>query len=282
MVNGNRLIFDAGSGIIKLGAEILNEYFGNGGKGLIKLTLFITHMHHDHTQGLPFFKPAYLGTTQLFIFGPKMNGVDIYDHLRIIFKAPHFPVEIDELLSHKISQNIDEAHVVVFNDKASNPELRNFYLEEVPADEDAVRVWVNRNYAHPKNGVFNYKIEYKGKTVVLATDVEGYIMDDVKLINFSKGADLLIHDAQYKDNTYTSAPVPKQGFGHSTPKMAARVAAKADVKKLILFHHDPDHDDSSIREIARTARRIFSNTDPAFEGMEIDLFEENLSDKAKK
>lgn len=277
--NGNTLIFDAGSGIIKLGNKILGDFFKGGANNLLRLNLFLTHFHHDHTQGLPFFKPAYLGKTQMFIFGPKMNGVDVYDHLATVFKAPHFPVELEELLSQKVSQNIDEAHTVIFRGKNTPPEVRNFYIEPVPVEDDIVKVWVNRCYAHPKSGTFNYKVEYKGKSVVIATDVEGYLMDDARLIEFSKNSDVLIHDAQYKDKTYPNMPVPKQGFGHSTPKMAARVAVKSEVKKLLLFHHDPEHDDSVIRALARTARRIFTNTEPAYEGLEIDLLKEDLNKK---
>lgn len=276
-INGNTIIFDAGTGIIPLGNKILGDYFKSGAKDLLRINLFITHFHHDHTQGLPFFKPAYLGKTMLHIFGPKMNGVDVFDHLTQIFKAPHFPVEIQELLSQKHSQNIDEAHIVIYDKPAAAPQFINHFIEHVPAEPDMIKIWVNRCYSHPKNGVFNYKVEFMNKSVVIATDVEGYLMDDAKLIDFSKDADILIHDAQYKDKAYPMLPVPKQGFGHSTAKMAARVAAKSKVKKLLLFHHDPEHDDSTVREIARTARRIFSNSDAAYEGMEIDLMSQEFS-----
>ncbi len=281
-VNGNILIFDAGTGIIKLGEKILNDFFSAGAKGLLRLNLFFTHLHHDHTQGLPFFKPAYLGQSQIFIFGPKMSGVDIYEHLIRVFRAPHFPVELDELKSQKTSQNLDESTVVLYHGANNPPEVLNHFLEPIPADDHVVKVWVNRCYSHPKTGVYNYKIEFMGKSVVIATDVEGYMMDDSKLIMFSQNTDILIHDAQYKSKTYPALPVPKQGFGHSTPKMAARVAKKANVKKLLLFHHDPEHNDSTIREMARIARRVFPNSEATYESMEIDLFKQDLSKKFKK
>jgi ribonuclease BN (tRNA processing enzyme) len=281
-VNGNILIFDAGTGVIKLGNKILNDYFAAGGNGLLRINMFFTHLHHDHTQGLPFFKPAYLGTTQMFIFGPKMTGVDIYEHLVRVFRAPHFPVELDELKSQKTSQNLDESTVVLYHEPNSIPEVLNHFLEPVPADDHVAKIWINRCYSHPKTGVYNYKIEFMGKSVVIATDVEGYMMDDAKLINFSTGCDVLIHDAQYKSKLYPAMPVPKQGFGHSTPKMAARVAKKANVKKLYLFHHDPEHDDSALREMARNARRVFPNTESAYEVLEVDLFKINLNSRKKK
>ena len=121
-----------------------------------------------------------------------------------------------------------------------------------------------KSHAHPKGGVMVYCVEKEGKKVVYATDTEGYVGADTKLINFAEGADLLIHDAQYTMEEYTRGC---QGFGHSTPEMAAEVARRAKVGKLILFHHDPGHNDAKIEEIERKARKIFPDTIAAYEGL---------------
>jgi ribonuclease BN (tRNA processing enzyme) len=90
-------------------------------------------------------------------------------------------------------------------------------------------------------------------------------------VNFSRGADLLIHDAQYLPAEYTGLPVPTQGYGHSTYEMAAVVAKSAGVGRLALFHHDPSHTDDDVREIERQALKIFPKAFAAHEGQEVRL-----------
>ena len=128
-----------------------------------------------------------------------------------------------------------------------------------------------RNLAHPKGGVVNYRISYKGKSVIFATDVEGYVGGDARLVSFANKTDLLIHDAQYRPEEYNGLPVPTQGFGHSTYEMATDVARAAKVKRLALFHHDPSHSDDELKEIESRARKNFKNTFAAFEGQEVTL-----------
>jgi ribonuclease BN (tRNA processing enzyme) len=111
------------------------------------------------------------------------------------------------------------------------------------------------------------KLQTKGKSIVYATDTEGYIGGDTRLIDFSQNASLLIHDAQYDVEQY-----PKmQGYGHSTYEMAAKVAESAKVEKLALFHHDPGHEDNTLREIETRAKQCFANTIMAYEGLELTL-----------
>jgi ribonuclease BN (tRNA processing enzyme) len=81
----------------------------------------------------------------------------------------------------------------------------------------------------------------------------------------------LIHDAQYTEEEYVTGPIPRQGWGHSTPKMAITIAQAAGVKKLVLFHHDPEHDDDTLAEIEKKAQEVFPNTVLAYEGLTIEL-----------
>jgi ribonuclease BN (tRNA processing enzyme) len=90
-------------------------------------------------------------------------------------------------------------------------------------------------------------------------------------VAFARGADLLIHDAQYLPVEYTGLPVPTQGFGHSTHEMAASVAKAAKVRRLALFHHDPSHTDEDIREIEKQAVKIFPETFASYEGQDVRL-----------
>ncbi len=130
-----------------------------------------------------------------------------------------------------------------------------------------VRVISHSTDCHPQNGALFYRIEYAGRHVVFATDVEWSGRPDADFISFAKGADLLIHDAQYTSDDYGH----KHGFGHSTVKMATDVALAARVRRLILFHHEPTYDDNQLDRMEAEARASFANTYSACEGMEIDL-----------
>ncbi|MCC7188445.1 MAG: hypothetical protein IT312_06845, partial [Anaerolineales bacterium] len=118
------------------------------------------------------------------------------------------------------------------------------------------------------------RITWRGKSVVYATDTEGYVGTDRKLVQFARDADVLIHDAQYLEEHYRGqlAGFPStQGYGHSTVTMACEVAAAAEVGQLVLFHHDPSYDDAMIAGMERTAKSLFEDTVAAYEGLEIDL-----------
>jgi ribonuclease BN (tRNA processing enzyme) len=116
-----------------------------------------------------------------------------------------------------------------------------------------------------------YRVHYRNKSLVYATDIEQQEGGYPEIIEFARGADLLIHDAQYVQSEYTSRVKPRRGWGHSTVDAAAKVAAKARVKQLVLFHHEPTHDDQTMRKIAREAKRLFRSTVVARERMEIEL-----------
>ena len=105
--------------------------------------------------------------------------------------------------------------------------------------------------------------------MVYASDTEGVEGGDTSLIKFARDSDLLIHDAQYTQEEYVQAP--KQGWGHSTPEMAALVAQKANVGQLVLFHHDPRHDDDMLDQMEVDAKKLFPNTSMAREGLTIRL-----------
>jgi ribonuclease BN (tRNA processing enzyme) len=136
---------------------------------------------------------------------------------------------------------------------------------------------VHKSYAHP-GGVYVYRITWRGKSIVYATDTEGYVGTDKRLVAFAKDADVLIHDAQYSDEHYwgglTGFP-STQGYGHSTVSMACGVAAAARVRGLILFHHDPSYSDRMVAGMEADAKEMFSATQASYEGLEIVLREEN-------
>ena len=267
---GRLVIIDAGTGIIGLGKDLMRKYLACGKKEPIVATMLFSHTHHDHTQGFPFFEPAYEGTSVLYMFGPKTFYEDIEEALSRAMLAPTFPVALEELKSLKVMSNIEESEVVVL-DKGRDLHILNVYRDEREDSPDAVEIGVMRSYAHPKGGVSVYKISWAGKSMVYASDTESYVGGDTRLIEFARGTDLLIHDAQYTNEEYVTGPIPKQGWGHSTPEMAIAIAQAAKVKKLVLFHHDPSHDDDILAEIEKKAQEAFPNTILAYEGLTIEL-----------
>ncbi len=112
-----------------------------------------------------------------------------------------------------------------------------------------------------------YRITYDGRSVVYATDTEGYVTGDQRLIHFAKKTDLLIHDAMYTQDRYTSMPVPTQGYGHSTVEIAATTAKQAAVEKLVLFHHDPLSTDDDLDNVGKVGSGLFENTVVGREGL---------------
>jgi len=266
---GHLIILDTGTGIIDLGYELLRHHKATGEP--IFATILFSHTHHDHTQGFPFFRPAYLGSSTLYMFGPKMFREDLSEALSRAMLPPSFPVELEALNSLKIIRNIEETEVIVLRKGIPEPVVRNIYRQNHNTSRDQAEIRLYKGYAHPKDGIIIYRISWQGRSVVFASDTEGYVGNDGRLISFARGTDLLIHDAQYTEEEYTAGPRPKQGYGHSTPQMAAQVARLANVKQLALFHHDPQHDDEQIAAIERDAQQIFPNAIAAYEGLEVAL-----------
>jgi phosphoribosyl 1,2-cyclic phosphodiesterase len=271
-VGGHLVICDMGTGMIRLGNQLLRDHLRSGSdssaRAPLEAVILVSHAHHDHTQGFPFFKPAYLQSSMLHIFGPRLFNEDFKEIMARAMMAPLFPVDLADMRSSQTIRNVEESELIVLRPGGA-PQTINIQRNEARVAGDAVVIRVLKNYAHPKGGVVNYRISYDGRSVVYATDVEGYVGGDARLVNFSRGVDLLIHDAQYLPQEYTGLPVPTQGFGHSTYEMAVDVARAAGVKRLALFHHDPAHTDDDIREIERQAARAFPGVLAAYEGLEI-------------
>jgi phosphoribosyl 1,2-cyclic phosphodiesterase len=273
-VDGRLIVIDAGTGIIGLGRKLMQQRAAasrNGSPAPLVVNMLFSHTHHDHTQGFPFFQPAYSGTTTLYIFGPRMLQEDLQEALARSMISPAFPVDLEDLPSRRVIRNVEEAELIVLAPGSQSPEIRNVYRDSVDCPLDAVKIKLYRSYAHPKTGALIYRIEWRDKSFVYASDTEGYIGGDARLIAFAKGADLLIHDAQYTYDEYISPSLSHQGWGHSTPEMAVVVAQAANVKRLALFHHEPTHDDEMVAAMGRHAQEDFPGAFVAMEGATVDL-----------
>jgi phosphoribosyl 1,2-cyclic phosphodiesterase len=263
---GRLLILDAGTGIVNLGDNLLARH-RQAGKPIVASILF-SHTHPDHTQGFPFFHPAYEGTSTLYMFGPKTFDQDLEEALSRAMLAPTFPVSLEELPSLKIISTITDNEVILIGPE-HEPQVRNVYREPVTSDPDVVRVDVYCSPFHPSGSVSVFRIAWGGKSMVYATDTEGTYGGDSRLIQFATGCDLLIHDAQYTVEEYVG--IPKQGWGHSTLDMAAAVANRAGARQLVLFHHDPAHSDGELDAMQARAQELFPNSLAAYEQLTIRL-----------
>ncbi len=265
-VGERTIILDAGTGIIPLGRELARMKRAN------ELTLLFSHLHHDHTQGLPFFIPAYIPNTKLHIFGPDGTHETLKNVLEHNQSSETFPVSLREMASSKEIQSVRESQIIVWDGSGVR-----VMESTVGFDDDAIIIRVHKSYAHP-GGVYVYRITWHGRSVVYATDTEGYVGTDKRLVTFAKDADVLIHDAQYSDEHYwggLAGSPSTQGYGHSTVSMACGVATAARVRGLVLFHHDPSYSDEMVTGMEAAAKEMFSATQAAYEGFEIVLRKEN-------
>jgi len=264
------ILLDAGTGIIPLGRELARSQ-------VLEIILLFSHLHHDHTQGFPFFIPAYFPQDKLHIFGPDGTHESLKNVLEHNQSSETFPVSLREMASSKEIQSVRESQVIVWDESGVHVAESNLGLSN-----EVVLICIHKSYAHP-GGVYAYRIIWRGKSVVYATDTEGYVGTDKRLVTFAKDADVLIHDAQYSDEHYWGqlAGFPStQGYGHSTVTMACDVATTARVEQLILFHHDPTYSDAAVADMEASAKEKFRNTQAAYQGLEIVLRSEtNITDR---
>ncbi|HET7237669.1 MAG TPA: MBL fold metallo-hydrolase [Terrimicrobiaceae bacterium] len=222
-------IIDAGTGIRTLGRHIMQD------EALREKPIVIafTHFHWDHIQGLPFFEPAYVKGRKISMLALGRDRP--IDDLQRVFSVPmqqeYFPVQLCDMGAN-------------FEFLMPDEDIRFFPRAVVTA------------HKHPHPGsAYGYRISGGGKSIVICTDVEHGTDLDPDVIDFCRGADLLLHDAQYTPEELST----HRGWGHSSYRQAIDCAKLAGVKKLVLTHHDPDHDDAVLAEIERHSQQLFPN-----------------------
>lgn len=271
------ILLDAGTGIIPLGRELARTTADGARERASEIMLLFSHLHHDHTQGFPFFVPAYLPNTKLYIFGPDGTHESLRNVLEHNQSSETFPVSLRDMSATKNIQSVRESQIIVWDEAGVR-------LAESASGvgNDAVVIRIHKSYAHP-GGVYVYRITWRGKSVVYATDTEGYVGTDKRLVKFAKDTDVLIHDAQYLDEHYwgqLEGFPSTQGYGHSTVKMACEVAYASEAGQLVLFHHDPSYSDAMVAGMEASAKTQISEAQAAYEGLEILVRSENkISEK---
>jgi phosphoribosyl 1,2-cyclic phosphodiesterase len=244
-VGGETLIFDAGTGARLLGTELLNRAAGKP----MAARFFISHTHWDHIQGLPFFTPLYVPGHRFEIHGPPGIDPPIEQVIRAQMDRQYFPVELGDCAATLSFHEFSEPSIT-FGD-----------------------ITVRAHYVHHTALTLAYRVEAHGRSVVYATDHEIYTRmyrtrgepeslvklgerHDEEFGQFIAGADLYIGEAQYTAPEYPA----KLGWGHSTVEDIAALAARAGVKQLALYHHDPARTDNEVDALAESAHVVVDGT----------------------
>jgi phosphoribosyl 1,2-cyclic phosphodiesterase len=237
-----RLVLDAGTGLRALGDSLMarGEHRNT--------TVLLSHVHWDHVMGVPFFTPMYIPGSEI-TFATGNHGQPLRSLLHRQMSAPMFPVDLGRVPASLAFVDLADGQRRDFGD---------------------ISVEICRlNHPDP---VYAFRLEHGGRSVVYATDTEHYACIDPRLQRLSRGADLLIYDAQYTPEEYAGEVGPARvGWGHSTYAAGAELAAAADVKTLALFHHDPRRKDAEVAAIVERARDLFPGAVAAREGLTLDL-----------
>ncbi|HEX6749356.1 MAG TPA: MBL fold metallo-hydrolase [Longimicrobium sp.] len=222
--DGPRIILDAGTGIRALGRHLAHR-----GEDALEAHLFITHYHWDHIQGFPFLPQLHHPGTHLCIHGPRQGDVPVDRAFAGQMTPLYFPVPLSDV-----------------------PATVEFAAADgAPWSEGGVEVTAFR-VRHP--GVtLGYRVSAGGASVIYVPDDELGDADPrwyAGMVEFARGADLLVHDAMYTDAEYARF----RGWGHSGAGQAVRLAEDAGVRKLALFHHAPDRTDDEVERMAGELR----------------------------
>lgn len=264
--NDQLVILDAGTGIRKLGEALMEK-----GES-IKAYLLISHPHWDHIQGFPFFKPAFVSGNELVIIGGETDKVSLEKMISDQMNKIYFPIQLNELKATLKFRRVGEEELRVFDST-----VRTIYLN------------------HPSFAI-GYRITHGGRSLVYISDnepfdrrtaralrnVEKVVVDryarvegdpNQRIFDFVQEADVLIHDATYTPEEY----VDRVGWGHSHYLFTLKVAAEGKVKRLVLFHHDPGHNDEKVDDIVTKCRKEIKRRKYKFdclaaaEGMELEI-----------
>ena len=212
------IIMDAGTGILGIDFDAYQD--------AKRIDIFLTHLHMDHIQGLAFCRPLFNPNKEVHIWGPNDSGESLQVRLNRFLSPPLFPIPLRDIPSRLMIREMPESPM----------ELGPFRI-------------TSEFISHP-GPTLGYRVESKGKVVTYLPDHEPVIGRNslypedgwVSGFDLAEHADLLIHDSQYSRDEYQS----KFGWGHSSMEMAVEFGVRTGAKGLVLFHHDPGHNDTQL------------------------------------
>lgn len=247
--DGEIIVLDAGSGIRPLGIALDKEFQARP----IALSLLITHAHWDHIQGFPFFKPAYDPKNEIRIFGFDGAGASFRQIMAEPMKTPFFPItmrelsakmDINKLTGMKFSLGKVDVHAALVNHPGVCAGYRIF------TSTGSVAFLPD----HEPYEFFLHAAQGKQLSPEQAKQIAAE--EQTRLVEFLRGSDILILDTQYTDQEYKT----HIGWGHGSISSAVSLALEADVQTLLLFHHDPNHDDEMVDRMVDSARAVVAKS----------------------
>jgi phosphoribosyl 1,2-cyclic phosphodiesterase/CheY-like chemotaxis protein len=263
--DGEIIILDAGSGMRSLGIDLEEEFQGRP----LKLTILISHTHWDHIQGLPFFRPAYDSKNSLRVLGYEGARAGLATILATHLEPSVFPVSLQEMPG---AISIEELKDMEFSIGRVRVQAR--FVNHPGICVGYRLLTSNGSIAYlPDNEPYEVlKVTLAGRDKSDVEEARAFaVAARAKLLEFLRGTDILIIDAQYTDDEY----LEKVGWGHGSLSSSVSLALDADVRKLFLFHHDPGRDDRALDAMVESARMLVLESgkpmevDAAREGSEV-------------
>ena len=241
------LILDAGTGLARAAAL----FDGSPMRG----TILLGHLHWDHTQGLPFFPPGDNPDSRVRLVAPAQGDIEAV--LARMMSPPHFPIRPSQLRGEWSFEGIEPGR----------REIEGFEVQAV-------------EIPHRGGRMLGFRIGQGESSMAYVSDhgpidagpgPEGFGEYHDAIMELAAGVDLLVHDAQYTVEEFG----PRAHFGHSTVDYAVRLAIRAGARRLVLFHHDPLHDDAQVDRILEHCQGLAGRADleveAAVEGTVIEL-----------
>src|SRR6266516_2865123 len=230
---GQLVILDAGTGIRALGLHLVEKP-----NGAVKVEILLSHAHWDHIQGLPHFKPFFAPGNAVRIWGSRQGTTSLEAILRQQMDPAVFPVPLDALSAQLTVQQVDADEFSIGEFRVQTMKLRHpgttLGFRLTPARGGASMAYVTDNELGPGG---EYEVSKTWRR---------------DFVGFLKGVGLLIHDAMYTPSELEQ----HRGWGHSTYEEAVTLAQDASAKKLVLFHHEPEHDDKEMDGLVAAARKF--------------------------